>query len=269
MNTKTKKDVIEMQGDGLEITPAEMQQVPPTNVISQADRLVEMAITSGADIDRLDKLLDLKERYDKEDARKQFTSALANFKSAQLEIKKDKMVSFKSKDGMTEYSHATLGNVVGIAVPELAKNGLSHRWDVVQKDARVEVTCILTHKGGHSESVSMNASPDDTGKKNPIQQVASTVTYLERYTFLAITGLAVEDQMEDDGAASAAPIEYITEDEVNTLHSMVKDNELDLGILLHWVFTQMGADSLEKIPENKFAEVKAKIQFAIDKKAAK
>jgi hypothetical protein len=46
----------------------------------------------------------------------------------------------------------------------------------------------------------MKAPPDDSGKKNPIQQIASTVSYLERYTLFAITGLAPQE--DDDGAGA-------------------------------------------------------------------
>ncbi len=75
----------------------------------------------------------------------------------------------------------------------LAAHGFSHRWDTKQADGRIEVSCILTHNLGHSESTTLEASPDSSGKKNAIQQVASTVTYLQRYTLLAACGLATKD----------------------------------------------------------------------------
>jgi hypothetical protein len=86
----------------------------------------------------------------------------------------------------------------------LADHGLSHRWETEQKDNLIRVTCILTHALGHSERVVLEARPDDSGKKNAIQQVGSTVTYLQRYTLLAITGMATTDQ-DDDGRSHAAP----------------------------------------------------------------
>lgn len=166
---------------------------------SQPDRLLEMAIANGADMNKLEKLLDLKERFDNEQARKAFTAALASFKSEDLHIIKDRTVTIETQDkGTYGYTHASLGNIIGTAVPIMSKHGLSHRWESVQADARVKVTCILTHKDGHSESTTMEASPDTSGKKNGIQQVASTLTYLQRYTFLSITGLAVEE-MDNDG----------------------------------------------------------------------
>jgi hypothetical protein len=47
----------------------------------------------------------------------------------------------------------------------------------------------------------MNSGPDDSGGKNKIQAIASAKSYLERYTLLAITGLATKD-MDDDGRAT-------------------------------------------------------------------
>ena len=66
----------------------------------------------------------------------------------------------------------------------------------------MSVTCRITHRMGHSEEVSMSAFKDDSGKKNAIQQVASAITYLQRYTLLAATGLATHEQQDDDGAAT-------------------------------------------------------------------
>ena len=54
---------------------------------------------------------------------------------------------------------------------------------------------------GHSEAVSIAGPLDDSGQKNGIQQIGSTITYLERYTLMAIMGLAAHDQ-DDDGIAS-------------------------------------------------------------------
>ena len=59
------------------------------------------------------------------------------------------------------------------------------------------MTCTIKHVGGHSDSVSLGGPPDSGGAKNAIQARASTVTYLERYTLKAITGLAEADDDTD------------------------------------------------------------------------
>jgi hypothetical protein len=82
---------------------------------------------------------------------------------------------------------------------------------------------------GHSTKVTMTAGKDDSGKKNLIQQVASTVTYLERYTLLAITGLAAQDQ-DDDGKGAGKPeveVERISERQYFDMLALIADVKAD------------------------------------------
>lgn len=161
--------------------------------------LLQLAVQQGADLDRLEKLMGLHERWEANEARKAFVKAMADFKREPLEIFKRKAVGYETKDGeWVGYMHAELSDVVAVVVPALAKHGLSHRWAIRQADARVYVDCIVTHELGHSESVTMDAAPDASGKKNAIQSVASSITYCERYTLLAITGLTAKG-LDDDG----------------------------------------------------------------------
>lgn len=158
------------------------------------------ALQAGATVEQLQGLLALQKDWEANEARKAYVAAMAEFKKNPPEIFKRKEVAF----GDTRYSHATIGDVTSLTVAGLAAHGFSHRWDTRQTDGRIEVTCILTHNLGHSESTTLEASPDSSGKKNAIQQVASTVTYLQRYTLLAACGLATKDMEDDDGAGAAA-----------------------------------------------------------------
>jgi hypothetical protein len=166
-------------------------------------QLLEMAVSKGTDLDQLQKLMDLQERWEASEAKKAFTSAMSEFKKETIEITKNKTVTYTNQDNSeTSYTHATLDHIIDMATPKLSQHGLSHKWSMAQGEGgRITVSCELTHSLGHSECVSMSASPDDSGKKNNIQRIASTVTYLERYTFLMITGLAAKG-LDDDGAAS-------------------------------------------------------------------
>lgn len=158
--------------------------------------LLRIAVERGSDMVQIEKLMDLKDRYDANEARKAFVVAMAEFKKTAPTILKDKNVSFTG----TSYSHATLGGICEVVISSLAEHGLSHDWDTVQPDnGMIEVTCIITHLMGHSKRTTMKAPPDNSGKKNAIQQIASTVTYLQRYTLLGACGLATSDTPDDDG----------------------------------------------------------------------
>jgi hypothetical protein len=159
-------------------------------------KIIERGVSDpNFDPAKLAQLLEVKERWDRNEAQKAYTQAMARFKADPPTILKSKGVNIP---GGASFSHATLAHVCDAIVASLSSFGFSHRWEVNQADKQIIVTCIITHELGHSERTTLGAAPDDSGKKNAIQQVASTVTYLERYTLLAATGLAAKD-MDDDG----------------------------------------------------------------------
>jgi len=159
-------------------------------------QMLAIAVQQGADLQKLEKLMDLRDRWEAGEARKAFTAALAAFKAEPVRILKTKKVDIP---GGAKFAHATLADVCDGVVMVLSKHGLSHRWELKQlQNGWPEVTCILTHQAGHSERTTLAAPADDSGKKNNIQQIASTVTYLERYTLMAAVGLSAKD-MDDDG----------------------------------------------------------------------
>lgn len=174
---------------------------PPTPIVmshaSAPMQLIQLAMERGQ-LDQIDKLLDLQERWEANEARKAFVSAMAKFKSEPIIVAKDSVVDFTSQKGRTHYKHASLAAVVDAVVSRMGKYGLSHKWDVTQAEGAVTVSCVITHELGHSESVSMSGPRDDSGNKNLLQQIASSITYLQRYTLMSLCGLASKE-MDDDG----------------------------------------------------------------------
>jgi hypothetical protein len=83
---------------------------------------------------------------------------------------------------------------------------LNARWDVEQGTS-IKVTCILSHAMGHSERVSLSGPPDESGAKNKLQQIKSTLTYLKGATFEAVTGVAtIPGNLDDDGNAAGKKV---------------------------------------------------------------
>lgn len=210
----------------------------------QSDNGSLMAIINRAasaenfDVDKLQKLLEIKERWDANEARKAFTAAMAAFKTNPPEIIKDKHVAFNTSKGMTEYDHATLGAVCAAVIKGLSQHGISHRWDVAQADNRIKVTCILTHEQGHSEQVSLNSAPDESGGKNSIQAIGSAITYLQRYTLFAATGLAAGES--DDDGKGTEPL--ITESQAADLRALADEVKADRAKFLKYLGVEQIAD---------------------------
>lgn len=166
-------------------------------------RIIEASMgQQGFDIAKISALLEVKKQWDADEARKAYVLAMSQFKAEPMEILKRKQVGYTTRDGdFVGYAHAELSDITEVVGPAMAKHGLSFRWDIRQENGAISVDCIVRHAQGHSETVTMHAPPDASGKKNAIQQVASAVTYLSRYTLLAATGMATKG-MDDDGSGS-------------------------------------------------------------------
>jgi hypothetical protein len=161
------------------------------DVVAQPPTLLAYlkAAESGADLERLSKLMDLHERFEKNQGVKAFHQAMADFRSESMVILKTKYVDIA---GGAKFWHAELGNICDEVIPKMSKYGLYHTWIPRQlEDGQIQVSCVITHALGHtSEPTTLFAPPDKQGNKTQIHAVAATTTFLQRYTFLMSIGLA-------------------------------------------------------------------------------
>lgn len=175
----------------------EQPSLAPRALVTTPADLLSMAVQQGADLDKLERLMALQERWEAGQAKKAYNEAFSAFKAEAVRIVKNRSVTAGPLSGK---KYAELFQVVNAITPALSAHGLSAAWSITKDDKDwLEVTCTLKHVGGHTESVSMGGPPDAGGAKNAIQARASTVSYLERYTLKAITGLSEQDDDKDGG----------------------------------------------------------------------
>jgi hypothetical protein len=225
--------------------PASLVPVPttaPGSLATPAQLLAYAMARGDADLERLERLYALQQRWEADQARKAYHAAIAAFKAEGVTIDKDKRVFYEGRDGRadTSYYHATLGNIVGIVAPALGRFNLSHGWSVTRQGDRVVVTCTLTHSDGHGESVTLDGPLDSSGGKNSIQAVGSSISYLERYTLMAILGLAAIDQDNDGGDAPG--LEKITAEQEATLREIMDSAGASVAKLAKYMDVQRLAD---------------------------
>ena len=207
-----------------------IQQESPLNLIS-------LAIEKGADIEQLEKLLSLKERWDAAQANKSFIAAMSNFQKEVPAIEKKKLVKYPSKTGgNVSYKYAELGEIDDTIKNAMAANGLSKRWEIKEEGEKLICTCIISHIDGHTESTSMSSTKDISGGKNEIQSRASAISYLQRYTLIGVLGLTTATEDNDgDGTADAKPVtqtvqqedtrEWLSEAKFNESLKRIQDGE--------------------------------------------
>lgn len=215
--------------------------------------MLQHALQSGASLEMMEKLIGLQERWMAGQARRAFDEAIAAAKAEIPVIAKDRKVGFESKKpgaAATSYKHESLGEIARTIDPILAKHGLSYRWRSSQGDGGISVTCVLSHKDGHFEETTLRGGADSSGNKNPLQAVASTTTYLSRYTLKLALGLATAEG--DDDGQSAHPSAKITEEQVNELIALADETSADKSKICKW----LGVESVPEIPAAAFEKAK-------------
>jgi hypothetical protein len=198
----------------------------PSTVATPA-MLLQIAVQQGADLDKLERLMALQERWVANEARKAYSIAFAAFKAEGIKVVRNITI----KDGpLKGKKHADLFSIVDAATDALSKHGLSASYRIVEdtKDW-IRVACVIKHAAGHSEETTFGG-PIDTGPgRNAIQARKSSVTYLERITLLLALGLAEQDA-DDDGAGGDG-------DEAALMKQLIAEAETtntDADALAYW-----------------------------------
>lgn len=201
--------------------------------------MLDRAIATGASTETLTKLMDLQERWERNQARRSFDAAVA---AAKAKIP----VIVKNKTGHNNKRYADFAEIARTVDPILADYGLSYRFRSRQ-DERVHVTCVLSHVEGHSEENELAGPPDKTGNKNDIQAIGSTLQYLQRYTLTQALGLASSD--DDDGrAAGSVSTECITEEQAASLIEIMESIDFKREKFLRY----FKIDTVEALPASLF-----------------
>ena len=192
--------------------------------------MIERALETNASPELLDKLLSLQERWEATQARKAFDAAMADAKAEIPTIVKNREVDFTSSKGRTHYRHEDLAEIARTVNPILGKYGLSYRFrTTAHANEPISVTCVVTHRLGYYEENTLVGPPDESGSKNRLQQVASTLSYLQRMTLKASLGLAASN--DDDGRASGTADdtgELISEEQAGIIRALAEETATDM-----------------------------------------
>ncbi len=227
--------------DVAKVTKMEPQVPAPITPMEMIDR----AVQSGASVEALERLMALQERWEGNQGRKAYDAAISAAKSEIPPIFKNREVDFTSQKGRTNYRYEDMAEIAKTVDPILTKYGLSYRFRTSQDGGAVSVTCIVSHRDGYGEETTLSAAPDNSGNKNPIQAVGSTVTFLQRYTLKSALGLAAA---ADDDARRASGAKTINADQFVTLQGLIEKAQADEAGLLKFI----GADSLEELTVRQF-----------------
>ena len=194
-NEKQPKKVVKSS------TNATLSNVEQKNVSKEANSydILMRAIELNVDLDAFEKLVNLVEKVQIDKAKREFYEAFAKFQSQVPPILKSSEVNMGA--GRPRYNYASLYDIISKIQKPLGEANLSFRWEISNNNDIITVTCILSHSGGYELQTSIQATKDATPGKSNVQAIASTITYLKRYTLVSLLGIGTADP-DDDAQAT-------------------------------------------------------------------
>jgi len=177
---------------------------PKENELS-VDRFIETALNKDLDIEKLKQLIMLKREVDKDMAKKAFDEAMSKFQSKCPIIKKTREV--KNKDGKVLYKFAPIESIMMQNVSETDRRtvkelitdcGFSYMIETKSEETGLLVTCVITHKDGHSKLSEIKLPLiTQTSMMSDAQQMIGTRTMGMRIAFSDAFGImTIDEDME-------------------------------------------------------------------------
>lgn len=183
-----------------ELQPLETGNAPATRQLTTPMQLLQAAVENNVDADQLEKLMDLQERYEANQARRAFAEAMARFQAKCPRIAKTGKAKVRMKSGGEYgYTFPKLDEILSTIQPHLDANGLS----VAFSDFRIEnhmlsLSCVVRHCGGHAEDFPFAVPVDEGMSINKMQQVGVSNSYCKRYALCNALNLVGTD-LDNDG----------------------------------------------------------------------
>lgn len=164
---------------------------------TQPLQLIEKAVMGGVDLETLEKLMELQKRFEEREAEKRFKRDYNKWQANKPILIKDSKATMKFKDGgQSEYDFMSLAGIQKAVDPILGEYGFSYDWSQSNENGKIRIFFNLSHIDGHVKVNWLEADADTSGYKNSIQAMASTVSYLKRYTLE--NGLGLTSHKDDD-----------------------------------------------------------------------
>lgn len=218
--------------------------------------IISQAVARGAgekELATIERMFEFDLRVKAQVSKEEFFQDFAAFKEDPLELIADKINTHCNNN-----PYISVGKLLAIVNPALAKHGLIANFKIedIQEGKMIKVTCILSHRMGHSIESSMAGEPDTVGpqgkvNKTPMHGRMSAVTYLMRTTFSAVVGIAaIDSRFDDDGnIGSGESGDVIDDDQFKNIQALLSETNTKEGFFCK----AMKIESIDKMPTSMYA----------------
>jgi hypothetical protein len=225
--------------------------VPATENNAMVSMFERMASDPNVDVDKLERLMQMRERAVERQAKADFDAAMADMQPELPTIGERGKAMVDSK---VRYTYAQWEDINTAIKPVLQKHGFALTFRTDFKNG-ITVTGVLSHRNGHREETSIMLPADASGGKNAVQAVASSVSYGKRYTGGALLNLTSHG--EDDDAYRAA-VETVSDAQEIQISDMLEATGSDKAKFLKWLKVEKVSDIPAKSFDSVMVTLKAK-----------
>ncbi|WP_375667891.1 MULTISPECIES: ERF family protein [unclassified Bartonella] len=190
------------------------------------ERILNKALDSDVDMDRLERLLDLREQEIKRQERQNFVRDLSAVQMAYKNIEQNAI------NNHTNSKYATLDQYIDAVKKGLAtyKFALFYRIkNQTEKNVTIEIT--LSHPSDNQISTEGTFPIDSTGSKNSIQSLGSTLTYARRY----LLGMLLNLASKEDDTDGNPPIKKAFPQQINEIRRLIVQTQAEEEKILAYV----------------------------------
>lgn len=170
--------------------------------------LIQTALDKSAPVETLERLFELAKNVQAERARQAWYGAMAEFQRTCPAVLKTKTADA----GRYKFTYAPLSEIMDKIAPVMGPLGLSVSYrvkhDTTGAAPRIVAVCRVSHEMGHHEESGEVPVPIDNVTAGPsaAQRIGIASSYAKRYALLAITGIAPQDEHDEDGGADRAGV---------------------------------------------------------------
>ena len=193
-----------------------MNELDKSNGITNPLVLLQAAIERGLDPDKLGKLMDLAERWEANQAAKEFGEAITRFQSLMPVVTKGNPVF--DRHGNLIYMFADFDDIMEIAQPILSQCGITVTFTTAWASGLMTTTCKV-RVGIHFESTPITLGLPAIPNANDAQKAGGALSYGQRYSFKAALNIRIKGEDND----AAGQFEALQPEQIERLNELLSD----------------------------------------------
>ncbi len=218
-------------------------------VVNPNDQLLQLAIDKDADIDKLEKLIQLKVDCDNRESKKQYNMAMVKAQASMPVVPRDK------DNNQTHSKYSSYETILRYTKPIYTEHGFSISFfeGETSKDGHIRICANVMHMEGHTEDYFVDIPIDDKGIKGTVNKTqthakGSSISYGRGYLIKMVFNIPTG---EDDDGNGCTPIKHVDEEQQANIQSLIDE----VKPRMQGFYKHFNVKDISEIPATKYKQV--------------